>query len=265
MDMATGKLFPASQEVCFNSSITADDGLLAHSVSRREGISFEQARAMVCNLSESITAALKADGTFSLSRIGSLQMDSEGYISFKPFTAASRFFNPIMPAVAETELTREQQPKKEVPSSSYYIFRIPRSITRYAAMLAVLILGCISLSMPPAVHDTRINEASVVPIPKFDGIIALPVAEDVPTEPAEEAVETPRYYLIVGASHSEKKCRQFMEMHADFDLAMLQTSASRKLIYLSSAAEKPELLNLMHDEDVVREFGQTWIYDSLAD
>ena len=75
--------------------------------------------------------------------------------------------------------------------------------------------------------------------------------------------EDPRYYLIVGASHSEKKCKQFMDQHSDFDLDMLHTSASRKLIYMASSSQKTDLLNLMRDEDVVEEFGQTWIYDSI--
>lgn len=264
MDMETGELFPSGYELCFNNSINTDDGLLAHSVSRREGISFEQARSLVGDLAEGIFSALSSDGIFSLSRIGTLHMDGERNISFKPYSAGEiDFIKPIRPKESQA-VTQESAPEKPAGTNGYYTFRIPRRITRYAAMIAVLIIGCITLSMPTTVNDMRVDNASVVPMPSIENPANKPAPADATEAKVhDEKEESPRYYLIVGASLSEKRCKQFMEQHSDFDLDILLTSASRKLIYVASSSQKTDLLNIMRDKDVMDEFGQTWIYDSI--
>lgn len=263
MDMETGELFPPRYELCFNSSINTDDGLLAHSVSRRDGISFEQARTSVSDLAEGIYNALSADGIFTLSHIGTLHMDSERNVSFEPYSAGGLDFIKSIRPVESPSVKKESAPEKQLDTNRYYTLRIPRNIMRYAAMIAVLILGCITLSMPPTARDMRVNKASVIPMPSATSPKSDKTASEATDTETQDQKEDPRYYLIVGASHSEKKCKQFMDQHSDFDLDMLHTSASRKLIYMASSSQKTDLLNLMRDEDVVEEFGQTWIYDSI--
>ncbi len=253
---ADGMLRPARKEICFNGSITSDDGLLAHSLSRRESIGFEQARTLLAETIDSMQAALREDGELSFGRIGSLLMDSEGVISFKP-CGRSQFTLPELKPAGAVDAP-ESETAGDIARNGYYTFRIPRRVIRYAAMFALVLMSALSLSMPSVDGGHKVDHASVVPLP-IETKVEAPASE--PAEAETPEMETPRYYLIVGASKSEVKCREFIAQHPDFELSQIESGTST-LIYVAASQERADLLPTMRDKDVKAEFGQTWIYDS---
>lgn len=79
-----GIILPPSRDICFNGQINHDDGMLATSVSRSEGLKFEEARAIVADETTSIRRALIQDGEYNIGRIGTLLLGEENNISFIP-------------------------------------------------------------------------------------------------------------------------------------------------------------------------------------
>lgn len=255
MDEATGALIPARRQVCFNSAITSDDGLLAHSICRREDIGFEQARIEVGYYCEAIRSALATDGETSLGRIGSLCMDADGVLSFIPRTTALFKAEPIMPR----SITHDRPVATTEPESThYYTFRIPRRVVRYAAMVAVVLMACFTLSIPVS-DSTRVDNASVLPLPASTGTTAQGKVEMLVAKPEHNSTPA-RYYLIVGASRSMDKCHEFIARHPGHGLRMLN-AGNNTLVYIASSDDRSMLVKAMRSADITDEFGQTWVYD----
>lgn len=170
MNPVTGELIPAASQICFNASITNDDALVANSISRREGVSFTEARTMLADATRDMLLALDADRELCFARIGTLALDEDDVMSFEPARALVSDGS-FMPA---TSPLPELAPAEEKKTSDYYTFRISRKVVRgamrYAAMLALIIISCVTLSDPGAGRHSavpmRTDHASVIPLPK---------------------------------------------------------------------------------------------------
>ena len=87
-----GNILPPASEVTFNSSIQSNDGLLAHSIMRRNNSTFEEARAQMSQAIEDIKVLLKSDREFTFGRIGILSLGQENNISFLFFKIIPIFY-----------------------------------------------------------------------------------------------------------------------------------------------------------------------------
>jgi len=265
MDETAGMLTPAYNEVCFNASIKTDDGLLAHSVSRREGIAFEQARMLVATESGAMLDALNSDRELVLGHIGTLSITEDNVIFFKPYEENKMWCQPLV-VPQKTVIAKHQQVITR--QQNYYTVRIPKCVIRYAAMFAVLLFGYMSLSMPSASTTGNVDRASVVPLPKvkahntdINELTSNDVAEETVAADATECTKA-RYFLIVGASASVEKCQIFIAQHPDFNLEILPSGKGKTLIYVASSDERSELLDRMRSDEIMNEFGQTWVFDA---
>ena len=85
LDTAHHRVLPPTREIGFNRAVMSDDGLLAHSISRREGISFEDGRALMLRSIELLKEQLVADGEVTLGHVGTLSLGEENTILFHPY------------------------------------------------------------------------------------------------------------------------------------------------------------------------------------
>lgn len=182
IDLERGVIIPRLREISFNSSVVTDDGLLSHSIARREDIAYEKARRVLTHLTERMVEDLNEEGEFSLGLVGRLVKDMEGNISFQPRQSA--IASDIMPDVRLTErVSAEANVNEEVTASPLdeneeddgmrtirvradrYVFTISKRAVHAAAMLvAVLTIG-LSLLIPIN-HDNE-QKASVISIEDF--------------------------------------------------------------------------------------------------
>lgn len=77
-----GMLLPPRRRVAFNSSITADDGLLAASLSRGLGITLADAAERVSRGVEALRQAVTRDGSASFGRLGFFRATADGSVVF---------------------------------------------------------------------------------------------------------------------------------------------------------------------------------------
>lgn len=183
IDFENGTITPRRREISFNSSVVSDDGLLSHSIARRNHISFEDAHRQLLAMTEKLRGDLQQEGEVSLGMVGKLLMDSEGYISFRP--RWSRIQSDILPEIRLIDNNQEESGKEKAEmtkfsyattdNSDYYVFRIHKKVAHAAAMLVMVLTVGLSLLIPIN-HDNQ-QKASVVPIPE---IISIPESLPIP-------------------------------------------------------------------------------------
>ncbi len=180
IDFENGVIHPRRREISFNSSVVTDDGLLAHSIARHDGLSYEEGRRLLSSLIERMKEDLMAEGESSLGMIGKLVMDSEGLISFQPRLKSK--LTEIYPAINlakkdsetrasdndelittnETEETYDEGMRIIRVPADKYVFTISKRAVHAAAMLISILTIGLSLLIPIN-HDNE-QKASVLSI-----------------------------------------------------------------------------------------------------
>ena len=183
IDFERGVVRPRRREVSFNSSVVTDDGLLSHSIARRERISYEDARRLVAVMSERMAADLQNEGEVSIGMTGRLVKDQEGLVSFQPrrsailsdimqdvrlasLQAAPESVAPMPEDVAPEEAMDEDDGMRTIRvKADRYVFTISKRAVHAAAMLVAILTVGLSLIIPIN-HDNE-QKASVISIEDF--------------------------------------------------------------------------------------------------
>ncbi|MDE6017596.1 MAG: hypothetical protein K2G85_02160 [Muribaculaceae bacterium] len=205
-DMENGIIHPRKREIGFNSSIVSDDHLLSHSIARRERISHEEAHRLLMKHIDKMRSDLRKEGEVSLGMIGSIRMDSEGFLTFVPRRAASYsdIFQDIKITKIEDIRNTEEAPENatdDVNTDSYvdeqgmrtikvaadrYVFTVSkRAVHALAMLIAVFTIGLSILI--PFNHDNE-QKASVI---SFENIFNPNKAENVVNDRDTVGLPTP--------------------------------------------------------------------------
>ncbi len=181
IDFELGIIRPRRREISFNSSVVTDDGLLSHSIARREGLTYEDAKRKLSFLIEKIGSDLNQEGEISLGMIGKLIKDSEGLISFEPRRSAIQtdILQDIVltknasipveveeePEIATEEIVEDDGMRTIRVKADRYVFTISKRAVHAAAMLVTILTVGLSLLIPIN-HDNE-QKASVISIEDF--------------------------------------------------------------------------------------------------
>lgn len=84
-----GIAHPPAKELRFNKNLTKNDGLLSQSISGAEGISIQEADAILHETVESYLGKLKENGRVQLNKVGILFIDENKQLRFKPDTTVN--------------------------------------------------------------------------------------------------------------------------------------------------------------------------------
>lgn len=272
---------PATQ-VCFNSSIVASDGLLCHSVARRNRVSFEEASVIVSNAAESCRKALTHDGELAIGRLGLLRVDEEKRISFQPYrTLFDRIWTSVSPVATSVQKTERDDAEQDVTTSDnnkYYVIRVSRRAIRYAAMMTVCLLTAATLMLPSANRSgsemmAPRQYASVVPgVDKLTGGHASDASShatnqvEAETETIDETAisdtdEADLYYLIVATFTKNEDCRKYIDMQPDSAELRVISNGKVSRVYSASSTDREELIATMTSASHKTLHPQSWIWE----
>lgn len=186
IDIENGIVRPRRREISFNSSVVTDDGLLSHSVARREHMRYEDAHRRVNSIIEKMKEDLRNEGEISLGMLGRLVSDTEGLISYQPRKSYScqDILSDIKldisgKEVAQYHVAESEQPEKsseDIPevddnyrtirvAPDKYVFTISKRAVHAAAMLIMIFTVGLSLLIPMN-HDNE-QKASVISLDEF--------------------------------------------------------------------------------------------------
>lgn len=281
-----GTLLPPAMEITFNSSIQSNDGLLAHSLMRRNGSSFEEAKALMTELIEEMKSQLKSDREIAFGRLGILSMGEDDNICFSPFAStAPKAFRAVRieetaareqaSADAEAIVTDTAGRRRFDTRRNYYI-AINKRFARVAAAL-IFVVAAASTFVVPSMRMTDYSgfqRASVMPMDwkshstatqTVDTAKVAEVAEVAKEEPTTDiAADDHTYYLIVATFKTTAECDKFIASQPSDMADKLRIKAGKKVnrVYVASSDDRAELMEIMKDDSFRTSYSQAWIWEA---
>lgn len=164
-----GEILPPARSLGFNPSITHNDGMLASSVSRRNGIGYDNAVELIAEEVNALRHQLESDGEVAIPRVGVFRSNGEGTAIFEPFAGidtSSEFIGlkavGVCPLSAKVKHAPETDSEEHGHKDVIYL-PISRNIFKVAASLLLLIgLGFV-LSTPLVVDDSVLQASMSTP------------------------------------------------------------------------------------------------------
>lgn len=156
-----GRILPPCRLVRFNPDIIHNDGLLASSIARREGIGYDMAVASINENVVSIKTQLAAGGRLTVGRVGCLSASGNGTLAFYPDedNIASLRFRGLPEVVFDTEAAPGAADECGVETyrrSNIIYVPVHKAIIRAAVSIALLVGVGLLCSTPNIVDDTAI-------------------------------------------------------------------------------------------------------------
>lgn len=297
-DEENGRFLPPHRQICFNSAVTNDDGLLVNSISRRSGLEFEEARSIMIRQLVALTRTLERDGETTLGKIGILRQEEEGNITFCPLTSGLSITEKMgMPVLnlkspSSEEITQPtNQPAEAIDEnnasaptdettdastinnkrSSYYIIKVSKRAVRVAASVALILCTALTLRFAGIGTGEQVpDEASVMPV-KVIAEAPLQIKEAV--LPSTEKTGNPEtqqneitgdtYCLIVASFRNENEADTFLSQHTQSSFGLKKEFTGR-IWHISAASsnEKETLLKLSHSDEFKSEYSESWVWKS---
>ena len=265
-DMENHRVIPPRRSVAFNGAITHDDGLLSASISRRQGMSFEQAAATVSSAIADIRKRLDSDGAVYFPRIGTLHLGDENRVIFTPESPTSA--SVMLPSLQ----LRQHIPapvisvevEQQSASRSVAVVRVPlhrRMISSVASIAMLLILG-FALSTPIDIGTaqtaslatpsfTAPQAVTIDPIPQPEGLelnLAIPNRPDaiigMDIRPAINSVQTTadngRYVMVVASLPCRSQAEAYITHDGNPSLRILE-KGDKFRVYITSGTTQSEV------------------------
>lgn len=167
IDIARNTITPPARRIGFNQSLNHNDGLLASSIARASGISYDSAVATVAQQVASLRSQLQTDREVSIGHIGSFTDKGNGIIEFQPFATpivSPNYFGLAEQPIAKViKIAKDEENRRECAETRHRnrLSIIARNSARVAASIALLLGLGILLSTPIIVDRQAPSMASV--------------------------------------------------------------------------------------------------------
>lgn len=253
-DAVAAQFLPPARTLTFNPAITHDDGLLAHSLSRRMKISFEQARLRVEAEVQLLERRLQAEGAVHLPHVGTLSRAADG----RPDFVADAPWQLQLPAVAC--VAANKQPVMEVKKSdgvagkAVAVVRVPLHLRRLRAAAAAAILLVVGFALSTPIDLQTAHNASLAapaftapeapqiePLPEPDGLelnINCTIVDGVvDIRQGAPAINDP-YIMVVASLQSMEQANKFIAEHPGEALRVAQSGEKYRVYALSGASQQ---------------------------
>lgn len=274
---ADGTIQPPIIEYNFNAYIASNDGLLAHSIMRRSGLTFEESRAKVAAQVERMKSALHSDGEITFGKIGILSMGEDNNISFIPFTTSlSTTLKEVRKDINSTTCSAKESDietiSKRFNTARNYYIAINKRFAKVAAVVT-FVLAAASTYVVPSLQTQRITgiqKASVLPLSEinvnksktvdYKPIDTVEAVTDNTTDSQYTTENT--NYLIVGTFGSEEECNNFIASQESETTETLKVLKGKRhcRVYVAASQNRENLLEKMRDKKFSKLYPQSWIW-----
>ena len=261
----------------FNPSIAHNDGLLAQSLVRREGISFDTAMRHITDSVASFRRQLEAGGEVSMGRLGYFSRVDGRYNEFVPSTdgiSCDLYYGLVdldikSLATLESETAAVDQEQPQVVPSRRNLF--VRKAARWAASVAVL-LGLGIVLSTPIVVDGNHDKASMgvtVSAPRTEQL-APTVTEGVVPSPVTIADAYPgiteagntdgKYYMVIATLRNHHELDAFKSANQTLVPHMrILDYKGLMCVYVARSDDYGKLMSLR--DELPERLRDVWIYN----
>ncbi len=291
IDSATGVIFPPSRLLGFNPAITHNDGMLASSVARRGGITYDAAVTIVAGEVNALRHQFAMDGEVAIPKLGVFRKGEEDVMLFDPFagTETSSEFLGLTTLDIKTLAEKERQSnismvedETESPKNVIYL-PISRNIFKIAASIMLLIGIGLVLSTPVIVDDA-VYQASIstpvvtapqpvklksteglelfVAMPSHDDGVAIVDTTEISTVNVVPVVaeinSAHKYCLVIASLASRELADKYISASGDDSLRLLEQDGKFR-VYIATGATFSQATALMHDDAFASKYPDAWV------
>lgn len=282
VDSEFGCIFPPCRTVGFNASLTHSDGLLTSSIARGNGITYDNASALIAEEVNAMRHALESGESITFGRLGSFSLNDEGSIVFEPATATNTAPD-YTGLIAVKAVDLAETLKKRNESASVYYVPVSRNILKIVASIALLI-GLGFMLSTPIIQDeanyagiaTTMNVTKPAPVytvlsPDIELSIALPdpatsrgtftPAVTTAQQPAAPTATTKpmRYFLVVASLPTRKAADEYIAHSADRDSLSVLESGGRYRVYIAAGATYSDAFNKLGANGYGDRYPDAWV------
>lgn len=268
-----------SLTIAFNASVTHNDGLLAQSLVRREGLSYDEAMRFINDSIAAFGKQLNKGSEVSMGRLGYFCRRDKRYNEFVPFSnpnACDKFFGladvdiQTLAALerARQETDGDQRPAAVVAERGLFA----RKAIRVAASVAVLLGLGVLLSTPIIVDRNNVNTAGMTPTvtaPQHQSLDVtvqqgmVPAAiEAVESQPAIASVGNTagKYYMVIATLRNQQELDAFKQKYAALVPYMkLLEYKGMMCVYVARSDDYGKLMSLR--DELPERLRDVWIYN----
>ncbi len=283
IDPASSTVVPPSRRLTFNGMITHDDGMLASSVARREGVSYEAAAVMIANDLDSLRRHFHTDGSVTLDRIGRFDNHRDKPV-FTPDTAsaANMPFKALTPAKVSALPAQEEAGETKKRKDNIIYIPLSRNIFKIAASL-VLFISMAMLAWTSLPVDRMPDEASLAPKARTERVNVQPapapsVTTVITSDPAPSAdqpaaaasheptvVDGPRfeasdnYYLIIASLPTKDDAEKYiLSSHETSRLDILEQDG-RFRVYIATGTTQSDAMAQRDVQGIADRHPEAWV------
>lgn len=263
------------RSIGFNASASHNDGLLAQSLMRREGLEYDDAMRFIADSVATFRQQLSMDCEVSMGRLGYFRRNDSHHIEFVPFAddeARDRFYG-LTDLDIKTVTTLEQE-EQEVATATVPERRnlFSRRATRIAASVAVLVgLGIVLTT--PIIVDRNHEMASMVPEvsgPQAQQLGGVTVQQGVSAQGIEMVEACPtiasvgntagKYYMVIATLRNQQELDAFKAKYASLVPHMkLLDYKGMACVYVARSDDYSTLMSLR--SELPERLRDVWIYN----
>ena len=266
----------------FNASLTHNDGLLVHSLMRREGMDYKQAMRFIDDSVASFRKQLMAKREVSMGRLGYFCRNKDRSVEFVPLGNATRcdqFYGLADVNIKTVELLERETAIVDIQPTPAFVPKqrglFVKKAVRFAASVAVLVGLGIMLSTPIIVD--RSQHASFAPevtAPKTQQVeVTVNQSETVENvEPVEEVkqVETKsriasvgneqgHYYMVIATLRNQHELNAFKKKYSTLVPYMkILNYKGMMCVYVARSDDYGTLMSLR--SELPERLRDIWIY-----
>lgn len=277
-DERTQMWLPPTRALSFNPELNHTDGLLAGSISRREGITMNAAAAKVRNECTRLKKQLEKEKFVSFGDAGSLLLNRENKLIYTPGDA--NWLSPDsmwLPSLSLKEVAKDDSGYGRRIAEEAERRRTRRLYGRVAAAVACIavVLGLGWIVATNYYPQSFVQIASVAPINNveivedegfFNGEISdiapsVILAQEpisMPQEPTASDCSDNKYILIVASLSSESEANKFLALYPDIKLGVIN-SEGRYRVYAAKGKTWDEAARAAYSPELSELFPLAWV------
>ncbi len=291
IDEETLTVYPSRRRLSFNPELTMDDGLLSHSIARREKMTHQDARRIIDHSVESFLERMADGKRVILDGIGQFSLSEEGKKIFEPFstkeesgctlpeeslavylekTVDSDTADTFSAENGETVSSEEVNPasaSRSFNTRRNYYLPINKMFARVACAMIIVIGGIIAFTLSGFHQESTTQQASIVPVETLLNMRNKPDSTTVGKERHKEVEagsamnEQMRYHLIVGTFTTREEAERYIAYSEDdsTSLTPIEGRAGMWRVALQSSDERESLQKRLNE--VKNRFDGVWIWE----
>lgn len=283
---AAGVINKPRRCVSFNASVSHNDGLLAQSIVRRDGVTYDEAMKSIASHVTLYRQLLESGEEVPFGKLGFFKLNSDSKVEFTPFYHASandEFFGlksikmqplaTLQQAAQQSAADASREPARvisfvdEKPSRANLFVR---SYMRIAASIIVLLGLYCMLSTPVAVDFSQQDTASLsIPQIKQQPRQAIKRVAAVPKQQATAVKEQPdnsgesqfgngRYYLIVSTFRTKAQAEKYVATNTDVS-AGIRLKGNTYRVYVARSNDYCKLIKDI--DNLPAAYQNAWVSD----